>query len=249
MWLLFFHIFLSVLRVLRGSFYTSGCGCGADVVCARSSLSISIPLSGDYNFTMAWSENLLLLGAWLREPKQTGALVPSGILLSEAMAAQVNVKGADLVVELGAGTGSISRALLNAGLRPDRLILVEKDGALCRNLRLNFPQIRLLEGDATRLDRMMAEAGVRKAGAMVSSLPLLSMSPSQRTQTLQALFECLKKDGQLIHYTYSPTNPIPVEERRTLGITGRRVAWALLNLPPATVWVYQAADNRKQETE
>ncbi len=190
---------------------------------------------------MAWSDNLQLLVAWLREPKQTGALVPSGRRLSEAMAAQVDVNGTGLVVELGAGTGSISRALLNAGLHPDRLILVEKDETLCSKLRLNFPQIRLLEGDATHLVRLREDAGIRKAVAMVSSLPLLSMSPSQRKRTLQALIDYLEKDGQLIQYTYSPTDPIPADEHRALGISGRRVAWVALNLPPATVWVYKKA--------
>lgn len=56
---------------------------------------------------MSNGHNRQFLSAWLRNPMQTGALLPSGSGLARAMAAQV-VPGPGMVVELGTGTGVIT---------------------------------------------------------------------------------------------------------------------------------------------
>ena len=52
------------------------------------------------------------------------------------------------VVELGPGTGPVTQALLQRGLAPERLILVEYDPAFCRLLERRFPGVRVIQGDA-----------------------------------------------------------------------------------------------------
>src|SRR6478672_11312051 len=120
----------------------------------------------------------LFLKRWLRRPFAMGAVVPSGRLLAEAMACRTvsEIQGHDgHVIELGAGTGQVTKALLAAGIPGDRLALVERDPELAAFLRRHFRGPKIIEGDAARLPRLLAAHGVDRVAAVVSSLPLLSL--------------------------------------------------------------------------
>jgi len=96
----------------------------------------------------------LFLKRWLRRPLAMGAVVPSGRLLAEALAQTTLsvVQGRDgHVIELGAGTGEVTKALLAAGIPGERLALVERDPELTAFLRRHFRGPRIIEGDAARL--------------------------------------------------------------------------------------------------
>lgn len=176
--------------------------------------------------------------AWLRNPAQTGALLPSGQALARAMARQVDLQRAGPVVELGAGTGAITAALLARGLAPERLILIEKDPALCRLLMLRFPEVTVLRGDVAGLTGLLSGAGIARPGTLVSGLPLLSMTHRQRLRVLTRIVACLDTGGTLVQFTYSPLPPIPRTLATSLGVSGSRAALVAWNLPPAAVWIY-----------
>lgn len=175
--------------------------------------------------------------AWLRNPRQMGAVLPSSDGLASAMAGQVP-PDSGLLLELGAGTGAITRALLAGRIDPGRMIVVEKDSRLADQLMRDFPGVRVLAGDATRLRSLLGLAHAGKVDCVVSSLPLLSMRAFMRTRVLAEIFTVLGPGGRLIQFTYSPRPPIPQSLAEGLGIRGQRVARVLRNLPPASVWVY-----------
>ena len=189
------------------------------------------------------AHNKQLLSAWLRNPLQTGALLPSGSNLAQAMAAQVD-PGRGMVVELGAGTGAITRALIARGVTPQQLVLVEKDPVLVGTLKRRFPEAIVLCGDAARLKGLLNRAGVARPGTLVSSLPLLGMRSRTRTRVLSQVFGVLSLDGTLVQFTYSPLPPIPDVLAVALGVAGTRVARVFSNLPPAAVWVYRVCHPR-----
>ena len=65
--------------------------------------------------------------SWLDNPALAGAVSPSGRFLARMMARYVDpIKGGP-IVELGPGTGAITEALLERGIAPGRLFLVEFD--------------------------------------------------------------------------------------------------------------------------
>ena len=119
-----------------------------------------------------------------------GALLPSGASLAQAMAAPVD-PGRGLVIELGVGTGAITRALIARGVRPEQLILVEKDPALFGEMARRFPGVVALQGVAAHLGRLLSRAGAGRPGTLVSSLPLLSMRRRQRLRVLIQMFSSL----------------------------------------------------------
>ncbi len=184
----------------------------------------------------------LFLRRWLRNPLSMGAVVPSGRLLAEAMARATvaEVAGRDgHVIELGAGTGEVTKALLAAGIPAERLALVEREPELAVFLRRHFPGPRIVEGDAARLPRLLEQQRIGPAAAVVSSLPLLSLPAAIVTGIVHSVFEVLPRGAALVQFTYGPSPPVPKALREGLhlvGAHGRRI-WR--NVPPAVVWTFR----------
>lgn len=174
---------------------------------------------------------------------QMGAVLPSSDGLASAMAAQVPDE-ALLTLELGAGTGAVTSALLARGIRPDRLLVVEKDKRLAAELARRIPALRVLVGDATHLRRLLGVAHPHPARVdyVVSSLPLFGMRAFTRTRVLAEIFAVLRPSGFLVQFTYSPKPPIPAPLAESLGVQGQRVERVYRNLPPASVWLYARRD-------
>jgi len=184
----------------------------------------------------------LFLKRWLRRPLAMGAVVPSGRLLAEALAltAVAEMKGREgHVIELGAGTGEVTKALLAAGIPANRLALVERDPELAAFLRRHFRGPQIVEGDASRLLQLLSGAGVSKIATVVSGLPLLSLPSDVVTGIVHGVFEALPRGAALVQFTYGPAPPVPKALRENLhlvGAHGRRI-WR--NVPPAVVWTFR----------
>jgi phosphatidylethanolamine/phosphatidyl-N-methylethanolamine N-methyltransferase len=184
----------------------------------------------------------LFLKRWLRRPLAMGAVVPSGRLLAEALAltAVREIVGRDgHVIELGAGTGEVTKALLAAGIPPARLALIERDPELSAFLRRHFRGPQIIEGDAARLPRLLKAEGVSRVAAVVSGLPLLSLPAEVVNGIVHGVFEALPRGAALVQFTYGPAPPVPRglrENLRLVGAHGRRI-WR--NVPPAVVWTFR----------
>ena len=184
----------------------------------------------------------LFLKRWLRRPFSMGAVVPSGRLLAEAMA-QTTLAALEErpghVVELGAGTGQVTKALLAAGIDSQRLTLVERDGELAAFLRRHFPGPRIIEGDAVRLPRLLADNGVERVSVVVSSLPLLSLPAEIVKGIVEGVFQALPRGAALVQFTYGPTPPVPRGLRQSLRLVEARGHRIWRNVPPAVVWTFR----------
>jgi phosphatidylethanolamine/phosphatidyl-N-methylethanolamine N-methyltransferase len=184
----------------------------------------------------------LFLKRWLRRPLAMGAVVPSGRLLAEALALKTVAEIADRdghVVELGAGTGEVTKAMLAAGIPAKRMALVERDPELAAFLRRHFRGPQIVEGDAARLPKLLTGAGISKIAAVVSGLPLLSLPGDVVTGIVHGVFEALPRGAALVQFTYGPAPPVPKALRENLhlvGAHGRRI-WR--NVPPAVVWTFR----------
>ena len=109
---------------------------------------------------------------------RSGAVAVSSPELAAAMARQVPRHPDGYVVELGGGTGSVTRALLASGVPAQRLVVIERDPTLHRYLSDHFPGVRVLLGDAVHLPSLLRRHEIGPVAAIVSSLPLLSLKRS-----------------------------------------------------------------------
>jgi phosphatidylethanolamine/phosphatidyl-N-methylethanolamine N-methyltransferase len=184
------------------------------------------------------ADSARFLKALIVEPRLTGAVAPSGRALARAMAAAAGPPPHGLVVELGPGTGPVTRSLIETGVARERLALVEYDPGFCRLLRERFAPAMIIQGDAYDLPRTLAELAGQPIGAVVSSLPLLNQPPERRATLIGDAFALMGPSGLFVQFTYGLQSPIPPEvcANRYVAVRSRPI---LLNLPPARVWTYR----------
>jgi phosphatidylethanolamine/phosphatidyl-N-methylethanolamine N-methyltransferase len=167
-------------------------------------------------------------------PRLTGAVAPSGRALARAMAAAIGSPSQGFVVELG----PVTQSLIETGVPPERLVLVEYDPGFCRMLERRFGGVRVIQGDAYDLSRTLASLAGQPIAAVVSSLPLLNQPPPRRTKLIADAFALMQPAGVFVQFTYGLQSPIPREAcaNRYSAIRSRPI---LRNLPPAFVWTYR----------
>lgn len=167
---------------------------------------------------------------------KTMALAPSSAKLCAQMAAQIRTDQGP-VIELGGGTGNITKALLEVGVAPQDLHVIELNPQFAELLRERYPHVHHYETGAQNV----AEIGVPEAGFVVSGLPLLGFPESLQRAIVTGVFEVLKPGGEFVQFTYGPKPPIRTVIREELGLTHTRATKVYRNLPPATVYRFRRA--------
>ena len=182
------------------------------------------------------SDLTLFVRQVLLRPQQVGAIAPSSARLAAAMAARLS-PATGPVIEFGAGTGRITQAILDRGVRPQDLTLFEMNPDFAAALRARFPGVTVhqtMAQDATRL----CQPG---AGAVVSGLPLLAMKPEVRQEILAAAFAILRAGGTYTQFTYGPKPPVDATLQAALGLRAEKGRAVWFNLPPARVYHFARA--------
>jgi phospholipid N-methyltransferase len=180
-----------------------------------------------------WGERFQFFRAWLSNPMGVGALLPSSNALGKAITAEIHV-GSAPVIELGPGTGVFTRAMIARGIPEDRISMVEADPKFAGLLRTRHPSARVHCMDATRLREVQIVRG--GVGAVLSGLPLLSMSPSSVSRILEGAFRHLRPMGALYLFTYGLGCPIHDSILSNLKLTATRTNRVFANLPPASIY-------------
>lgn len=194
------------------------------------------PQSSSTSGSQAW----LFFRQWLKNPLSIAALAPSGAQLAGLMTAELPA-GASRVIELGAGTGVFTRTMLDNGIAPEQLLVVELNEELYEHLRVQFPGARVVCGNACDLTSIVAEKEFARAGqvdAIISGLGMLNMSRDLQISIMRSAFDVLKPGGSFIQFTYSPKPPLPRDLLDELGLSVRRGGFAWRNIPPASVFVF-----------
>lgn len=177
---------------------------------------------------------------WLRHPLSIAAISPSSRQLARQMLNELP-PGARRVVELGGGTGVFTQALLDRGVAPTDLMVVELNEELHHHLSRRFPEVHVACADARELPQAAERSGFAADGpadAVISGLGLLSMTRESQHAILQAAFAVMHREGRFIQFTYGPVCPVSREVLGDLGVSARRGNFAWLNVPPATVYVF-----------
>src|ERR1700684_32401 len=124
--------------------------------------------------TLRIDDEVQFIRSWLEKPLSTGAVMPSGRVLARAMARLGDTDVPGPVVALGPGTGPVTEALVEQGVDPARLVLVEFNPVFCRMLRSRYPEATVVQGDAYRLKHLLGSLLRDPAAAVVSGLPLFN---------------------------------------------------------------------------
>jgi phospholipid N-methyltransferase len=134
----------------------------------------------------------LFLGKFFRQGTAIASVAPSSRWLSETTVRNIDWGTVNALVELGAGTGPITRVIARHA-RPDcRVVVIERDPVFAGLLRDRFrdmPNLDILEGNVGDLDSILAGCGIDRVDHVISGLPV----PSFPKELQQSLFEAVRK--------------------------------------------------------
>lgn len=174
----------------------------------------------------------LFLWQAFRRPGQIVALAPSGAQMAEVMTRGIDsVKGP--IIEIGPGTGVITRRILSRGIAAERLILLEMNAAFCDALRAEFPGVKIINTEAQNIESL----GLSDVGAVVSGVPILARPQVQRDIVGRA-FKVMRPEGRFIQFTYANRPPISTDVQEELGVKAELLGRVWKNLPPARVYAF-----------
>jgi phosphatidylethanolamine/phosphatidyl-N-methylethanolamine N-methyltransferase len=188
------------------------------------------------------ADPLLFLRGWSRDPVAVGGPFASSSWTARRLAQatlDAAIPGGGPVVELGAGTGPVTQALIEAGCPVDQIVVVERDAELCRWLERRFSGLSVLHGDALALAEILARARISAVRVLLSGLPMRVVPPQAAAHCYSQAFQLMPPGGAIIQYTYGFRPPVDPETVPQLDATFVGREWR--NLPPMGIWSYRMA--------
>lgn len=180
------------------------------------------------------SDLSLFIRQFLRRPSEVRAIAPTGGATAREMARAVT-PDMGAVAEIGAGTGTITRAILDRGLPAERLELYELNAAFCARLRQRFPAVRVHNLPAQE----MVNVGRGPFDAVISGVPTLPMPDALQAAILEAALRMMKPGAPFVQITYGPVPPLSEAVRQRFGLSHMKSARIWNNLPPARVYIFR----------
>ncbi len=184
---------------------------------------------------------LVFLRGFLENPKEVGSLVPSSRFLIRRVLECGGVSRARVVVELGAGTGVLTREILRRMPQDGCLLAVEINPRFVRVLRreIQDPRLVIFEGSSTDLEEALGQAGERCADLVLSGIPFSTMARGEGFRTLKAAKQVLGPSGRFVAYQFRSH-----VRRLAEPLFGQaEMHGALWNLPPMKIYVWRAEDS------
>ena len=168
--------------------------------------------------------------AALRNIRQTGSIVESSGYLSEKIIRTIDFKKELQIVELGAGTGNITKRLLQKMNHHSALTAFEINPCLFNKLQEKRDQrLKAINADVSFIDNYCTH---QSADYIISGLPLANISAKKKRSILDACHHILKPGGSYIQFQYS------YNDFKLLKQIFARAdsCFTLRNLPPAFIY-------------
>jgi phosphatidylethanolamine/phosphatidyl-N-methylethanolamine N-methyltransferase len=186
--------------------------------------------------TGKFEDEVRFFKGWIEGPKSVGTPFPTSAYTGRSMARHIDLASKLPVLEIGAGTGVITRAILKHGTPASRLYAVEYSADFAACLRENFPSVHIIEGDAFDLETTLGEQRRAIFDCVISAIPLLNFKPCERVDYIEMLLDRIPTGRPVVQVTYGPLSPVP---KGVGSFTATRADFVFRNVPPAHIWTYK----------
>lgn len=173
-----------------------------------------------------------LLGRFLTSPKSIGSIVPSSKFLVHALVDPIPWDKIETVVELGGGTGAVTREIQKRIAPNTKAIIFENDPILSEQLRVRFPHFGHAE-DAEQMRYVLQSNGIKKVDAIISCLPFANFPSFLTTRILKEANRALHEDGVFVQFQYS----LQMRKYLLAHFSQVSVRFVPVNIPPSFVYI------------
>ncbi len=171
---------------------------------------------------------------FIKNAKGIGSVMPSSPFLARKMVRRVDFKHARVIVEFGAGTGSITKQIMRHRRDQTHFLILEPNRKFAAVLRKRYAQDRVyvIEDYAENLPVYLKKYNLPAADFIISGLPLAAWNREKRTRVTHVAFSSLREGGSFIQFQYSLQS-----YRRLKELFSKvRISLALMNVPPAIIY-------------
>lgn len=197
-------------------------------------LDMSLSNRGAHGIASRGADAVRFFMAWLRNPRGIAAIAPSGRALAALITKHVD-RSTGPILELGAGTGTFTQALIARGVPEADLTLVETDAHFSQLLRKRFDRATVIDVDAAHLSKL-TPAYPHRYGAVICGLGLLNMPTDKVEAIMKGAFLRMRPEAAFHLFTYGRRCSVPLSILTRLGLEAHRVGKAYRNVPPASVY-------------
>jgi len=183
-----------------------------------------------------FDEEIRFFKGMMQGPKTVGSIVPTSSITARKMASVINLHSGLPVLELGPGTGAITKAILGRGVKPENLVAVEYSTDFYEHLVRLYPGVNFINGDAFNLDKTLGAMRDQKFDSVVSAVPLLNFPMQARIALLESLLDRLPAGRPVVQISYGPVSPIIARPER---YHIQHFDFIVRNIPPAQLWIYR----------
>jgi phosphatidylethanolamine/phosphatidyl-N-methylethanolamine N-methyltransferase len=187
-------------------------------------------------FAEKFDDELRFFKGWIDKPKAVGSIIPTSSITARRMASVIDTGSGLPVLELGPGTGVITKAILAHGVKPENLYTIEYSEDFVRHLEKQFDGVNIIHGDAFDLDTTLGEKRDLTFDSIVSGVPLLNFPVAQRIRYIEDLLARIPAGRPIVQLTYGPLSPVPAGKG---DYTVEHFDFVLRNIPPTQLWIYR----------
>jgi phosphatidylethanolamine/phosphatidyl-N-methylethanolamine N-methyltransferase len=183
-----------------------------------------------------FDDEIRFIRGMMAQPKTVGAIMPTSARMAAKMASIIDTGSGLPVLELGPGTGVITKAILDKGVKPENLVSIEYSTQFYQHLTGKFPDVHFINGDAFNIaDTLKAYRG-RKFDCVISGIPLLNFPMHQRVSLIESLLDLMAPGRPVVQFSYGPKSPVA---KRPDSYKVEHFDFIVRNIPPAQIWHYK----------
>ncbi|NVP54714.1 phospholipid N-methyltransferase PmtA [Mycoplana rhizolycopersici] len=183
-----------------------------------------------------FDEEIRFFKGWISNTRAVGSIIPTSSITARRMAGVINPHSGLPVLELGPGTGAITKAILERGVAPDKIVSIEYSTDFYNHLVERFDGVHFINGDAFDLDRTLGVFKDQQFDSVISAVPLLNFPMHRRVSLIEDLLRRIPAGRPVVQISYGPVSPVTaMPDRYQIS----HLDFVVRNIPPAQLWTYR----------
>lgn len=184
------------------------------------------------------NENIQFLQAFLKNPLKVGAIAPSSSELAQKMMQDISPNENEIILELGVGTGAITKFLREIVPNKESYLGIELDKDLVKSLKRKFPELKIIRGNACEVFSLHQKTNLGKVGYIISCLPFVSI-PNEIGEIILREIDKFMAEGcvfRTIQYAHGYYMPSAIKLREYMEKRygkAKKSQLVIKNVPPA----------------
>jgi phosphatidylethanolamine/phosphatidyl-N-methylethanolamine N-methyltransferase len=184
-----------------------------------------------------FDDEIRFIKGMMAGPRTVGAIMPTSARTAAKMAEIIDTGSGLPVLELGPGTGVITKAILSKGVKPQDIVSIEYSTDFVKHLEGKYPGVNFINGDAFNLAETLKAYEGQKFDCVISGIPLLNFPMHARVKLIEDLLKLMPAGRPVVQFSYGPVSPV-IARPDIYKI--QHYDFVVRNIPPAQIWHYKS---------